>query len=87
MTALREVVCLALTLYVVVLIARIVLSWVPRLPEGLLPLARGVSKLTDPLLQPLRGLLPSLQLGGGIGLDLSPIILFLAIALVQNILC
>jgi YggT family protein len=79
-------ICTLLTLYYVVLLVRIVLSWVPSLPEPIEPLARGVRALTDPLLNPLRGLLPPVRIGMG-ALDLSPLLLFFAIILLQNLLC
>lgn len=81
------ILCLAGTLYLYVLIARIVLSWVPSLPEPLLPIARGLYAVTDPVLSPLRGKIPPLQLGG-IALDLSPIIVIFGISLLTNlVLC
>ena len=82
----QTVLCLILTIYYVILILRIVLSWVPSLPEPLLPLARGIRALTDPLMQPLRGLLPPVQMGT-LALDLSPLILFFGISIVRSLLC
>lgn len=86
MNLLLGIVCIALQLYVVVLIVRIVLTWVPNLPEPIQPLARMVRLVTDPVLRPFRGLIPSIQLGGA-ALDLSPILLFLLINLVIRFLC
>ena len=86
MQPIQSVLCLVLTIYYVILIARIVLSWVPSLPEPLLPLARGIRALTDPLLQPLRGTLPPVQMGT-LALDLSPLILFFGISIVRSLLC
>jgi YggT family protein len=79
-------VCLILQLYYVILIVRIILSWVPSLPEPVQPLARGVRALTDPLLTPLRGIVPPVRIGAG-ALDLSPLILFFGIILLQSLLC
>jgi YggT family protein len=84
--AIQEVLCLALTLYYVVLLVRIILSWVPRLPEPVQPLARGVRALTDPLLIPLRQVLPPVRIGMA-GLDLSPLVLFFGIIILQGLLC
>lgn len=80
------IVCLALTLYWLVLIVRIILSWVPSLPEPVQPLARGVYALTDPVLNPLRNVLPPVRIGMG-ALDLSPIVVFFGIYLLQGLLC
>lgn len=86
MLAFRELLCLLLTIYYVVLLVRIVLSWIPSVPEPLRPIARGVRAVTDPLLQPLRGLLPSIRMGA-MALDLSPILLFFAIIILQRVVC
>ncbi len=83
---LTQILCFALTIYWIILIIRIALSWIPSLPDPVRPLARGVSAVTDPLLNPLRGLLPPLQTGA-VALDLSPILLFFGIYLVRSLLC
>lgn len=86
MDVVQEILCIALTIYFVILIVRIVLSWVPALPEPVMPLARGVRAVTDPLLGPLRDLLPPLRIGGG-AIDLSPLILFFAISILRGLIC
>jgi YggT family protein len=78
--------CLVLDVYFIVLIVRIILSWVPSLPEPVEPLARFVRALTDPLLLPLRQVIPPIRLGMG-ALDLSPLVLFFGISLLQSLLC
>jgi YggT family protein len=85
-SAVQDVLCLALSIYYVILIVRIILSWVPSLPEPLIPLARGVRALTDPLLQPLRGTIPPVQMGT-MALDLSPLILFFGVSIIRSLLC
>lgn len=86
MNLLRELFCIALQVYYLILIVRIVLSWVPSVPEPILPVARAVRAATDPLLIPLRGLLPSIRMGA-MALDVSPILLFLAIVILQSLVC
>ncbi len=86
MATVQTVVCLLLTLYVYVLIVRIILSYVPALPEPLVPLARGVRAVTDPVLVPLRNTIPPLRIGAA-ALDLSPLIVFFAITIVRGLLC
>jgi YggT family protein len=86
MNALRLVFCYALSIYYVILIIRIVLSWVPSVPEPVRPLARGVRAVTDPVLTPLRGLIPSIRMGA-MALDVSPILLFFAIVILQRVVC
>jgi YggT family protein len=86
MNVLLGLLCVVLQIYYLILIVRIVLSWVPSVPEPIRPLARGVRAVTDPLLVPLRGLLPSIRMGA-MALDVSPILLFLAIVILQRVVC
>ncbi len=67
-----------------VLVARMVLSWVrPNPPVGLIRIAvETVYRLTDPVLVKARQWLPFLQVGA---LDLSPIAVFLALGLVDQV--
>lgn len=81
-----DLLCIALSIYWGILIIRIILSWAPSLPEPVQPLARGVHAVTDPLLTPLRGVLPPVRMGAG-ALDLSPILLFIGIAILQGVFC
>jgi YggT family protein len=82
----RNPICLLLQLYYVVLIVRIILSWVPSLPEPVEPLARVVRALTDPLLIPLRRMIPPVRIGPG-ALDLSPLVLFFGISILTSLFC
>ena len=86
MNLLRELLCIVLQVYYIILIVRIVLSWVPSVPEPIRPIARAVRAVTDPLLIPLRGLLPSIRMGA-MALDVSPILLFVAIVILQSLVC
>ncbi len=69
-----------LDFYLIVLLVYVVFSWVPRLPEPLVPLQLGVRRLVDPLLAPLRRVIPPLRIGG-VALDLSILVLFFGIRL------
>ena len=86
MSSVQGLVCLLLNLYFIVLLLRFVLFYVPALPEPLQPVARGVRALTDPLLLPLRAALPPLRIGG-MALDLSLIVLFFGVNILQSLLC
>ena len=86
MNVVLQVVCIALDIYWIILIARIILSWVPSLPEPLLPVAKFVRAATDPLMLPLRGMLPPVQMGA-VALDLSPLIIFFGVSIVRSLLC
>ena len=81
------VLCAALQIYWIVVVARIVMEWIPVSYDH--PLARLRSILrsaTEPVLGPLRAALPPVRLGG-IGLDLSPIILLVALSLLTGAIC
>ncbi|HSH58711.1 MAG TPA: YggT family protein [Acidimicrobiales bacterium] len=66
--------CLAAQLYVLVLFARIILSWFPIQPgSALTPVFSVLYAITEPVLGPLRRVLPPVGIGG-MGLDLSPMI-------------
>ena len=56
---LRELICNLITIYLVVLAARAVLSWFPMRPDSpIAPVARMLTVITEPVLEPLRRVLP-----------------------------
>ena len=75
-----------LQVYLVILFGRVVLSWFPLSPDGFMAsIARVFYALTEPVLAPLRALLPPVQMGG-MGLDLSPMIVFFVIIVLLQVL-
>lgn len=78
--------CILILLYQLVLILHVVFSWVPRPPEPILPLVRGVRGLVEPVARPIRQVLPPVRMGG-VGLDLSILVLFFAVFLLQAAIC
>lgn len=82
----RGILCSALGIYRLILFARLILSYFPNLPEGFRPIARVLCMLTDPLLNRIRPLLPPLRLGA-VALDLSPLLVFVLISILQNAIC
>jgi len=78
-----RIVCGLLTIYLIVLFVRILSSWFP--PPRSEPLATVMSvlfALTDPVLRPLRNIMPPMRMGM-MALDLSPIIVFVGIAVLR----
>lgn len=69
---------LLLQVLLIVLLVHVVFSWIPRPPEPILPLVRGIDRLLAPILEPIRRVLPPLRMGG-MGLDLSVLVVFFAI--------
>ncbi len=80
------IVCVLLALYTYILIARILLSWFPppRSDAGR-TIVGLIYDVTDPVLRPLRNLIPPLRMGM-VALDLSPIIVFVVLGVVRTVL-
>jgi YggT family protein len=76
-SALAYVVDFMLTAYLWIIIIRALLSWVN--PDPYNPIVRFIYRITEPVLRPIRDLLPTYR----IGLDLSPMIAILAIYFLQ----
>ena len=75
-------ICLLLWLYTLVIIARVLFSWI-RVTPGT-PLASVYStifNLTEPVLGPLRRAIPPVRLGMG-ALDLSPLIIIIGVQII-----
>jgi YggT family protein len=86
-----RLVCTLLNLATLVLIAWVILSYVVnfgRLPWGhpIRKVYDAMSNVINPILVPIRRMLPPVRVGG-MGLDLSPMVLFFAIIILSNILC
>ena len=75
-----QVLAQTLSIYTFVLVVRVLLSWFPNL-DWSNPLLSTLSSITDPYLNVFRGLIPPLG-----GLDLSAILAFLALQLIQTLL-
>jgi len=68
---------------VIMLFARILLSWFPMIGGQFIDL---LFFLTDPILSPIRALIQKSPLGGpGMVMDFSPLIAFLLLGLVRNL--
>jgi YggT family protein len=71
---------LLLWAYFWILIARAVLSWVN--PDPYNPIVRFLYRVTEPVLRPIRHRLPTVAMG----LDLSPMVVMLAIYFLESFL-
>jgi YggT family protein len=69
-----------LTAYMWIIIIRAILSWVN--PDPYNPIVRVLYQITEPVLNRVRALIPL----RGMGIDLSPMIVLLAIIFLQNFL-
>ena len=77
MTALASVLHMLLQAYIWVVIIRSLISWVN--PDPWNPIVQMLGRLTDPLLEPIRRKVFKMMGYGGIGIDLSPLILIAGI--------
>lgn len=70
---------LAIELYTYVVLASVILSWVPLEPSN--PFVRFVNALTEPVLKPIREVLPK-----SLGIDFSPLVLLIALSIIRRFL-
>ena len=81
-----EIVCIALSVYWFILIARVILSWVQafggRVPPGLDPVVRVVYDLTEPILGFFRRYIPPVGM-----FDISILAVFIVIGIVRQAVC
>lgn len=69
---------LAITVYIWIIIIRALISWVS--PDPFNPIVRFLYQVTEPVLRPIRRSLPTYQ----IGLDLSPMIVIVALEIIDR---
>lgn len=82
-----DIICILLTVYWVILIVRVLASWFPVPASGpLRTLLNLVYDLTEPLLRAVRGTIPPMRMGA-MGLDLSPIIIFVVLGILRTYIC
>jgi len=74
------------TVYIVLIFLRILLSWVPRMPDnrGLRAVVQFIYDTTDPYLNIFRRILPPVG-AGGMALDLSPMVGVILLLIMQGV--
>ena len=80
MNELAAILIWALQAYQLILIARVLMSWIPNLDYSN-PIARFLVQATEPILAPIRNALPPLG-----GIDLSPLVVFLGISVLTQLI-
>ena len=86
-----DLICAVLGVAVWLIIAWIVLSYVVNFgrlgwDHPVRRLYDALSKLIEPVMRPIRNVIPPLRIGGA-ALDLSPVILILGIGLLRRFIC
>jgi len=74
-----DIIVFLLQAFIVVILIRIVFSWVSPYPTN--PVSRLAFQLTEPVLAPVRRLLPPTA-----GLDLSPLVVSIVVIILINVL-
>ena len=80
-----QLVCALFQVYFFVLLARVIFSLVEaysRLPDGLVPVYKVVYDLTEPIIAPVRRIIPPVGM-----LDLSFLVVFIVLRMAAGIIC
>jgi YggT family protein len=75
---LLDLVSLAIVIYIYIIIARAIISWVS--PDPYNPIVRFLYRVTEPVLRPVRERLPISQMG----IDFSPMIVILGLYVLKE---
>ncbi len=82
-----SIICLLIQLYMLVIFARIIMSYFPPTPgTTYAQIFEGFDKVTEPVLAPVRSVLPPVRMGG-MGIDLSPLVVFLIGIILIRAIC
>ncbi len=87
-----DIVCIVLTVFWVVLLIRVIVSWAylfgfrPPLTGPLRKVLDLLEDVTEPVLKPLRAVIPPVR-AGGMGLDLSILVAFVILIVLQQAFC
>ncbi|HEY5092157.1 MAG TPA: YggT family protein [Acidimicrobiales bacterium] len=74
-----------ISIYIYIILAVIILSWIPvtRSDGALATTNRVLRRLTEPVLQPLRAILPRPNFGG-VGIDLSALVALILLEVINR---
>jgi YggT family protein len=90
-SALLDVLCIVLTVYWILFLIRVIVSWAfafgfrPPLSGPMRKILDLLEDVTEPVLRPLRALVPPVR-AGGVGLDLSILIAFIILLVLRQAL-
>ncbi|KLR62603.1 YGGT family protein [Actinobacteria bacterium IMCC26207] len=79
-------ICIALYVFMILIFARVILSWFPPTGGVIDQIQNLVITSTEWIMGPLRRVIPPVRLGAA-ALDLSPLIVLLGITVLRSILC
>jgi YggT family protein len=82
-----SLICSLINVYVLVIIVRLLMSWVPPTPGSTYQtIYDGFVTVTEPVLAPVRSLLPPMRMGM-MALDISPILVIIGLNILTRIIC
>ena len=75
-----DLLCSLISVYYIVLLARVILSWFPLQPgTPMASIASIIYQLTEPVMGPVRRLIPTIGM-----IDISPIVVFFGLRILQS---
>jgi YggT family protein len=78
-----DLLCSLISVYYIVLLARVFLSWFPLQPgTAMASIASIIYQLTEPVMGPVRRLIPTIGM-----IDISPIVVFIGLQILQSAIC
>ena len=78
-----DLLCSLISVYYIVLLARVFLSWFPLQPgTAMASIAGIIYQLTEPVMGPVRRLIPTIGM-----IDISPIVVFIGLQILQSAIC
>ncbi len=81
------IICLALWAYFIAIVARVLLSWIPIARDGTLATVAGfLHMITDPVLGPIRRIVPPVR-AGNMAIDLSAMIVLFGGSILMSAIC
>lgn len=81
------ILCRLISAYLIILFARVIISWFPIPPGSSLSSVQAfLVAVTEPILGPVRRLIPPIGMGG-MGLDVSTIVVFFGFTVLKQLIC
>ena len=78
-----DLLCSLISVYYIVLLARVILSWFPLQPgTAMASIASIIYQLTEPVMGPVRRIIPTIGM-----IDISPIVVFFGLRILQSAIC
>ena len=78
------IICNLLFLFLLAIFGSVLLSWFPLNPNGAMATVAGfLYTVTDPVMKPVRRMLPAVRFGG-MAFDLSPVVVIFGIGIIRS---